>query len=108
MALIIPCQPGVPHYDMQVVLDDATFTLEFQWNVREASWYMHIRDEDSTPLIMGTKVVINFPLAARSVNPKRPAGRFVAQDTTEKQENPGLFDLGERVQLLYYAASELS
>jgi hypothetical protein len=97
----IPCYANLTHYDMQVVLDDVTFTLEFRWNTREQAWYMHVKQQDDTDVLDSVKIVINWPLAARYRDPRLPLGYFLAVDSSAAQQDPGISDLGDRVQLYY-------
>lgn len=112
MPVVIPLRSDLPHFDLQVVLSDTVYTLEFKWNQREGAWYMDVRTEDGEPIVSGVKVVVDFPLARRSQDPRRPAGALVAIDTTERQRDPRwdaelqVGDLGDRVQLLYFEPDE--
>ena len=108
MAVEVPCQPGVPNYDMSIVLDGATYVLEFLWNTRESSWYMHVKAQDETPIQCGIKVVPSWPLGARVADVRMPPGRFVAVDTSGKQQPPGLADLGDRVRLVYLELADFA
>jgi len=107
MSVLIPCRPDLSHYDMQVVLSNITYTLEFRWNTREGYWYMDIKDETEDPILAGIKVVIEWPLGIRTVDSRRPPGVFFAIDTTNQQRDPGVNDLGDRVKLVYFDESEL-
>ena len=107
MAIIIPCKTDIPHYDMQIVLDAVTFTLEFRWNTREASWYMRILTQEGEAILDGLKVVVDWPIGFRSADVRRPAGALIALDTMGEHLNPGQFDLGDRVQLSYFPFAEL-
>lgn len=104
----IPCRPDLSHYDMQCVLDNVTYTLEFRWNTRAGAWYLDLRAEDGTPIYTSLKVVVGFPLGARCASDDRLPGRLIAFDTTNRDANPGITDLGDRVKLLYYPAAELA
>lgn len=107
MPRLIPCRTDLNHYSLSVALDGVTYGLEFRWNVREGSWYMFISDELGAPVLGGVKVVCRAPLAGRSVNPARPPGYFVAQDTDGSGASPGVDELGGRVRLLYFSPAEL-
>lgn len=100
--LTIPCRPDQTDYAFQVALDGATFTLRFRWNTRELAWYMDVGDETDAPIYTSVKIVVNFPLGFRSRDPRRPLGFFLAGDTTKKGRDPGIADLGDRVQLYYF------
>lgn len=108
MAVILPCRTDINHYDMQVVLDGVAYTLEFHWSYREESWFLDVKTEAGDPIYVGQKVVIDWGLGrGRCRDPRFPPGLIIAVDSTSRDENPGLNDLGGRVQLLYYPAAEL-
>lgn len=108
MAVIIPCRPDLTWYDMQVVLEDVTYTLEFRWNARELCWYMDLKAEDDDPIVTSVKVVVDFPLCNRVNDPRRPSGYFLANDTVNLVgRDPGITDLGDRVRLLYLTLDEI-
>ncbi len=107
MSLTLPLRSDLEDYDLQVTLDGVLFTLRFRWNRREQCWYMDVGGENGRPILASIKVVIDYPLGARSRNALMPAGMFVAVDTTSQRLDPGLNDLGVRVLLLYFEVAEL-
>jgi len=103
----IQLRDDLPFFDLQVTLESVTYTLEFRWNVRAGKWFMSVLDETSnTVLQAAAKVVANWPLFAY-VTGRQPAGAFLAFDTTGAGLDPGLNDLGNRVQLIYFTTAEL-
>lgn len=107
MSVTIPCQTALTHYDMRVPLDGATYLLEFRWSIREACWYLDLRDEQEDPIYLGMKVLPNVNLLFRCVDERCPPGVLAAVDTTGAGDPPGIDDLGGRVQVLYFPAAEL-
>lgn len=107
MSLTIPLRSDLEDYDLQVSLDGVLFTLRFRWNRRDLYWYMDVGDEDGNPILASIKVVIDFPLGARSRNSLMPGGILLAVDTSTQRLDPGLSDLGTRVVLLYFEVAEL-
>jgi hypothetical protein len=104
--LKIPLRPDLTHYDQKIVLDGIECTLEFRWNTRESAWYMHIKTAVGDDIIDSIKVVVSWPLGARSTDTRRPPGFFIATDTSGAQLDPGIADLGDRVSLYYVTAAE--
>ena len=51
--------------------------------------------------------MLGYPLISIYRDIRLPAGTLVAIDTSSKDEEPGLTDLGERVKLLYITRAEL-
>jgi len=83
-------------------------TLEFRWSTREACWYMNVRDEDEiAPFVEGVKVVVGWQLGRRAASVRNALGLFCAVDLSGAATDPGINDLGDRVQLLYYSRDEL-
>lgn len=108
MPVTIPLRTdAVYHYDLQVVLDGAVFTLELRWNTRDEAWYMDLRTEAGDPILTSVKVVVDWPLAGRCVDARRPAGALFAIDTSSERRDPGKDDLGSRVILVYFESAEL-
>jgi hypothetical protein len=108
MPVVIPLRVDFPEYDLQVVLDDVTYSLSFRWNGREEAWYMDVRTELEVDIWNGIKIVVGPKLGKRCVDVRFPPGALVAVDTTGSDVGPGLEDLGGRVQLLYYNEVELA
>jgi hypothetical protein len=107
MAYTIPCSPELTHYDMQVPLDGTVYTMEFRWNTRSQAWFMHVCTEQGEHIISSVRVVIDAPLGVRSLDARKPKGVFFAVDTSGSRRDPGITDLGDRVQLIYFSAAEL-
>jgi hypothetical protein len=103
----IPLRPDLAHYEFAVALDKVTVIFELRWSVREEAWYLDVKDEDGTVIYAGIKVVVALPLGRRCRDPRFPPGILMALDTSGRNEDPGLKDLGDRVQLLYFEAADL-
>jgi hypothetical protein len=102
----LPCQSDLPHFVFQCDLDGQTYGFEFEWNERVSAWFGSLLDVAGNPLISGVRIVTAFPLFnARSVSATLPPGKFMAVDTSGQDRDPGLSDLGVRVQILYYGAT---
>lgn len=98
----LPFDSSSTHYDFKVTLDGAIYTFEVRWNTREQAWYLDLKTEDEEPIAAGAKVVANYPLFSRCRDARRPPGAFLVFDTSGRGEDPGIADLGERVQVLYF------
>ncbi len=42
----IPLRSDLPHFTVVVELDGSIYRLEFNWNTREAAYYMHMYDAE--------------------------------------------------------------
>ena len=98
---------GTEHYSFQIELDGRTYELEFSWNERDAAWRMAVLDLEGRVLASPRKVVLVWPLLSRKRSAELPPGEFVAFDSTGRNLEPGLGDLGGRVRLLYVEAASL-
>jgi len=107
MALVLPTRTDLARYSFDVELDGVTFTFSFEWNDRDSGWYFSISDVNAVPLLSGRRVVLDYPLINIYRDIRLPAGSLVAIDTSSKDEEPGLTDLGERVKLIYLTRAEL-
>jgi hypothetical protein len=102
----IPVAEDTPLYSERITLDGRDFLFEFDWNDREGRWYLSIRSVSGSPLVLGIKIVANWPLLHRFTNPDLPPGNLFASDLSpEAGESPGFLELGKRVRLLYFTVS---
>jgi len=101
--VVVPVSLGTPSYTERVTLDGSEYTFRFDWNGREGRWYFDIGDVDENWIVTGLKIVCNWPLTRRQVDPRMPPGDLIAIDFSNLGgEPPGLPDLGRRVLLYYY------
>ncbi len=101
----IPTAVGVPHYTMRCRLDGKDYNFRMKWNERSQRWHMNIYADDETPLVLGIKLVANWPLIRYyQYNPDVPQGALIAVDLSNDGSPPGLYDFGEdlRVELTYF------
>lgn len=106
--LRLPLRSDQPHFDFTVSLDGTAYKFLFRWNTRGSVWYMSVSLDDDTPLFMGVAVVVNWPLGYRCRHPQKPKGLLMAFDDANTKKDPGLNDLGARVNVLYFDASEVA
>jgi uncharacterized protein DUF6983 len=105
----IPLSEGapLPFFDMQTSLESVTYTLQFKWNVRAASWYLDVLDEAGvTYLTAGLKLVADWPLGAYRAN-RQPPGAFAIVDSGGEDADPDDLSLGVRHKLVYFTSAEL-
>ena len=104
----IPLPTGVPQFVEQTQLDGLTFTIRIHWNERESAWYLEIGDVDGVVIVASRKLVANWPLLQRVTDERKPPGEIYCIDLTDEGVDPGLDDLGERVDLVYIDAAEMA
>lgn len=104
----LPLQPSNPNYRVGTTLDGEAFLFDMRWNERDQAWYMDILldDDEETPLRRGVKVVIGSLLGNRCTSSRFPKGALVVVDTSGERRDAGLDDLGTRVQVHFFPASE--
>lgn len=102
---VIPTRTDDEHYEEQVELDGIVYSMKLAWNHRAGAWFVSLSKQDGTPIISGTRVVVDWPLLHYCSHPDKPAGLLLALDTSGAGADPGLTDLGGRVLLMYQEAS---
>jgi hypothetical protein len=106
MALLeCPTRTDLPTYKYVIELDGTNYQLEFTFNPRvnndEGRWFVSLSDQTGALLIAAVPVRATWPLFDRFKGRGGPPGTLFAFDTTGNNEDPGRFDLGDRVRLLY-------
>jgi hypothetical protein len=107
MALVIPLPTGVPNFELTVLLDGVSYTLGFRWNARAQAWFTSLSTAEGELLLGSRRLVVDWFIWARLRDARRPRGVLCAVDTSGNQVDPGLADLGARVQVLYFVDGEL-
>lgn len=109
MPVTIPLRTDLPHYAMQVTLDELPLTLEFRWNTRESCWYMScLNDDESEYYFVNSKVLPDWPIGRRRARVRKELGLFMAVDLNGEGIGPGVDELGGRIELVYYSRDELA
>lgn len=108
MSLVIETRNDLPHYSFDTTLDGETFTLTFRWNAVDTYWYLSVKDAGGNDILTSRRVVVDWPIGYTFRNRGMPAGALIFVDTQGEQHDPGLEDLGGRVQLYYFTAAELA
>lgn len=106
--LTIPLRTDITHYSFQVELDGATYGFELRWNERAEGWFLSLFDVEGEPLVSSRRVVLDMPMLARQRVEGLPPGQLIATDTAGTGAEPGLTELGGRVQLLYFDEAEFA
>lgn len=98
----------LPAYSYVSTLDGTDYRLDYQFNDRMAEgagkWTMSISDAQGNLLIGPQPLVADWPLFNRFKDPRLPLGTLSAFDTSGQTKDPGRFDLGDRVRMLYIEA----
>ena len=63
--LSIPFDPSIPHSRQQTEIAGSTYTFEFEILEKSGNWLLHLYDSEEKPLVMGLKLVPDWPLLRR-------------------------------------------
>jgi len=99
--LELPTRRDLPAYQYQIELDGTTYTLFFNYNQRMEKWIMGVGDAQGTRLVAGVPIIVDWPLFNRFQSEDLPPGDIAAYDSSNQSEDPGRFDLGGRVRMIY-------
>jgi hypothetical protein len=102
--LVIPCPTGTDNYELQTVLDGATYTLALHWNYRGGFWSLSIADANDNPIVSGVALRINVDVLYTTASFAKPPGSLGIIDASGSGLDPDLDELGKRVQLVYLEA----
>jgi hypothetical protein len=108
--LLVPTTPGAPYHSQKTRLDGRDYVLRFAFNERENRWHLSILDDEERPILLGLKLVANWPLLRHyRWDPRVPPGELMVLDLTGDRTPPGLDELGEglRCELTYFEAAEI-
>lgn len=97
-------EDGYPDTQIGVSLNDQTFILHYLWSGLYGRWSLSILDKDSSPIVEGLIIMADWDLLQDVLITQLPEGASILSvDTSGQQSDPGQFDLGDRVILLYRA-----
>ena len=97
----IPTRRDLPAYTYRIDLEGVTYTFSFNYNARMGKWLVSVADELGAALVSGVPIIVNWPLFARFSIAGMPPGDIAAYDSSNQSEDPGRFDLGARVKMVY-------
>lgn len=102
MALLaFPIEPSTPNQRMDFALDGTRYVFEFRWNDRDQAWFMSMFDEQESPIMESVKITLGSIIGSHYVDPRKPPGPIFAADLSNLNQEAGIDDLGERVQVYY-------
>lgn len=101
MNFSIETRNDIPAYSYLIDLQGGQFELAFNFNGRMDRWLFSIRTASGDPILTNIVIVANRPLIGQYADPRLPAGDFIAFDTSGAGIDPGRFDLGARVMMVY-------
>lgn len=69
---------GRTSFRYTIALDGAFFVFDLNYMERHGSWYLTIRDRTLNTLRAGIRIIVGWPLLARDVDERLPAGLLIA------------------------------
>lgn len=104
--LILDTDPDSLNYVQTTQLEGVEYVMHFYWSTREDCWYLDITDQEANELAMGVRLVVNWPVLRRFVDPRLPLGILTAIDMSGAGlDIEASTDLGSRV-ILFYITSD--
>lgn len=104
MADIIPLSPELLRYETRMNVAGVELVFELQWRERVQAWYLSIREEDGTPVLLGRRIVAEWSPTLRRRTTQLPDGLFLVARQGDGLEPAGKTELGKDV--LFYFLSE--
>lgn len=98
---ILPAFQTLPAFSYQIDLQGTVYTLRYTFNTRMDKWTLDIRTEFEAPIVVGQPIISDWPIFERFRDTRLPPGILFAYDTSGQAIDPGRFDLGNRVQMIY-------
>lgn len=99
---------GYPDQSFRVSLGDTQYGLRWLWNGREGVWTLSVSDADGEPILSGVRVVLDVDLLAYTADARAPQGYLIVSDPSGGTTEPGLDELGNRVQVLFVTLDEIA
>lgn len=107
MPVRMPFTAGEAHYRVSTTLDGREYILDVNWNGYEGAWYFDLLLDDETPIATGLKIVLGRQIGDRVRHDARPPGIIMASDLSGDGREAGYDDIGVRVNVYYFPASEV-
>lgn len=108
MAVEIPFDKQETNYSFSVTLSGVLYTFRAYWNLRSENYFVDmLRTQDEAVVFRSLRVAVGTTPLLGVVGDVRPPGELVVVDTSELETDPGLYELGDRVKMIYLDPSEL-
>lgn len=97
-----------PAFRFRNRLDGRFYVLRFLYNSRFAYWTAEVQGTDGAVVRGGIKVLEGEDILARFSEDDLPPGTMFVIDSEGLDLDPGRFDLGDRVSLVYTTEAEIA
>lgn len=88
-------------YHYTITLEGVQYRFDYQYNERMGKWFVSISDTAANIIIAPVPVVAGLGIFDRFVMDGIPPGITTPFDTSGDNLDPGRFELGDRVRMLY-------
>lgn len=105
--IVLPTSSTLLDYRETITLEGIDYIFHFRWSARADAWFLDLMDSDGAALFSGKKIVIGIPMFGQSRFSAVPAGELIFIDTTNRQVEPGPYELGGRVLPVYVGPGEV-
>ncbi len=93
-----------PSYQYSIALEKISRTVKFNWNDRTQTWQMDVYNEDGAALLIGQRLVIQYPMFVDyQLDKYGMTGYFILMPENTEQNNTstGIAHIPERYVLFY-------
>jgi hypothetical protein len=102
----LPIDPTMPDQKFYSQLEGELFNFRVRWNDRAGMWFLSIGDAAGT-IVSGRGVILGASLLRRFTDRRLPKGDLIVIDTSGKNVDAGIDDLGTRVKIIYVDSASL-
>ena len=101
--LEIPINSIYSSQEFSIALEGVRYKMRAFYSFRQAIWKLDIFTDKETDILLGIKLIPNYPLIGRYTTSLRPPGEITAIDKSGSNVPPGRYELGagRRVRLVY-------
>ena len=97
-----------PSFRQEVLLDNTSYILDFNWNSRGQFWSMGIYNVFKEPVVLGIKLVLNYELINQFSAYDIPQGEMYVIDPSGDRGEIEQYDLvNGRCSLIYLSEDEI-
>lgn len=107
MALVIPLQPELLRYDVDVTISGVPLVITVTWRERVESWYLDIALPDETMIVRNRRVTTGWAPLLRTVDDRLPAGELMNVRVGDSDADPMLTEYGDSVLLMFMTRGEI-
>lgn len=107
MPLVIPLRPSLLAYQTRLSVAGVELVFDVQWRARFGRWAITITDVQGNILLGPRQVCVGWSIDVRKQTAALPEGRFVVVRLGSSDEEPGITELGQTVQLQWWSSAEI-